>query len=407
MNQPVAVDQRDPAEGAAARRLPLGVLVLLGALTAVAPLVTDLYLPALPDLAAALGAQDALGQLTLSVCLVGLALGQLVAGPLSDRIGRVAPLRWGVGLLAVTSFLCAFAPNITVLIVLRLLQGLAGSAALVVTRAIVRDVYSGARAAKVFSELMLVMGLAPVLGPVLGGQLLRFTDWRGIFVVLGVISALLCLAVVLRLEETRPPEARAALAHPLADLAVLLRDRRFLAFFAIGSLAGVILFGYITMSSFVLQDEFGLSVTDYSLVFALNAVGLVIGSQVNARLVVRVGPSALLGSALALALTASCVIAAAMTVDAPLWVSLAALFFVVLALGGTMGNAMALALVPHGDRAGSASALIGAGQFLFGAAVPPLVSIGGATGLRMGLTLAGAAALATATYLAVRARTRG
>lgn len=152
--------------------------MVIGALTAVPPLVTDLYLPALPDVARTLGAPDALAQLTISLCLLGLAVGQLFVGPLSDRVGRMRPLRWGVALLTVTSLLCAISGNLWILLVARLLQGLAGSAAVVIARAIVRDVYHGSQVARVFSELMLVMGLAPVIGPVVGGQLLRFTDWR-------------------------------------------------------------------------------------------------------------------------------------------------------------------------------------------------------------------------------------
>ena len=167
-----------------------------------APLVTDFYLPALPDLARSLGTNEAAAQLTISVSVVGLALGQLVAGPLSDRVGRLLPLRVGVLLLAVTSFLCAIADDIGTLLALRLAQGLAGAATLVVARAVVRDVYDGARAARIFSELMLVMGLAPVVGPLVGGQLLRVTDWRGIFVALGILSALLLVATLLVLEET-------------------------------------------------------------------------------------------------------------------------------------------------------------------------------------------------------------
>ena len=189
------------------RTLPLRTLVLLGALTAAAPLVTDFYLPALPDLARALGTTEAAAQLTVSVSIVGLALGQLVAGPLSDRIGRLVPLRVGVLLLAITSFLCALADDITVLLGLRLAQGLAAAATLVVARAVVRDVYDGARAARIFSELILVMGLAPVVGPMLGGQLLRVTDWRGIFVTLGIIGAVLLVATLALLEETWQPRA--------------------------------------------------------------------------------------------------------------------------------------------------------------------------------------------------------
>lgn len=396
-----SLGERDASQ----RRLSSGVLVLLGCLIAVAPLVTDLYLPALPQLADSLGVDDAAAQLTMSVCLVGLALGQLVAGPLSDRVGRTRPLRWGVALVAVTSFLCAVAPTIGVLLALRVVQGLAGSAALVVTRAIVRDVYDGARAARVFSDLILVMGLAPVLGPVIGGQLLRVTDWRGIFLLLGLVTAVLLVAV-LRLPETHPPEARSAGGRPAHDLLRLLTVRHFQGYVVMAAMFGVILFGYISLSSFVFQDGYGLSPSAYSLVFAANAAGMAVGSQVNARLVLRVGPAPMLGAALALSLVAATLAAVALAVEAPLAVTLVPLWFVLVALGGSMGNATALALSSHSERAGAAAALLGTAQFLLGALVPPLVSVGGATGTAMGITMVVAAGVAMASYLTLHVARR-
>ncbi|MDN4161762.1 multidrug effflux MFS transporter [Nocardioides abyssi] len=371
-----------------APELSRGVLVTLGALTAVAPLVTDLYLPGLPDLASSLGTSDAMAQLTMSVCLVGLALGQLVAGPLSDRVGRMRPLRWGVLVLAVTSFLCAVAGDVGVLLVLRLVQGLAGAAAMVVARAIVRDVYDGARAAKVFSELMLVMGLAPVLGPLLGGQLLALTDWRGIFVFLGLVGLLLLAACVMVLHETRPPVARTAAPVRRRALRRLLADARFRGFLVVSALLGVVLFGYISMSSFVLRGDYGLGPVAYAWVFGANAAGMVVGSQVSARLVGRLGPAYLLRCGLTLVAGASTAAFVLLTVHAPLGLVVVPLWLVLAGLGMSLGNSTALALVPHAADAGSASALLGASQFLLGAAVPPLVSAGGVSGGLMGATMA-------------------
>ena len=382
--------------------LPLRVLVALGALTAVAPLVTDLYLPALPDLARSLGTSEPLAQATVSVCLVGLSLGQLFVGPLSDRVGRMRPLRWGVALLAVTSFLCAVADEITVLLVLRLLQGLAGSAALVIARAIVRDVYDGARAAKVFSELMLIMGLAPVVGPVVGGQLLRFTDWRGIFVTLGLLTTALLVGCWLVVHETvdrrtvdRPD------SHPLRVFRTLLSDGRFVGYLALMGLMGIILFSYISMSSFVLRGEYDVRPVGYSFAFGANAIGMVVGSQVSARLVIRRGPAALLRAGVALLTAAAAAVVAALAAGAPLALVLLGLWFVLFALGMSFGNATALALSPHGAVAGTAAALLGASQFLLGAAVPPLVSLLGTSGVVMGTTMVTAAALALATLFLV------
>jgi DHA1 family bicyclomycin/chloramphenicol resistance-like MFS transporter len=377
------------------RTLPLRTLVLLGALTAAAPLVTDFYLPALPDLARSLGTSDAAAQLTVSVSIVGLALGQLVAGPLSDRIGRLAPLRVGVLLLAITSFLCALADDVTVLLVLRLAQGLAAAATLVVARAVVRDVYDGARAARIFSELILVMGLAPVVGPMLGGQLLRVTDWRGIFVALGLIGAVLLVATLALLEETWEPRA---VGSP-NGFGLLLRDRAFLGFMVVAGCMGVVLFSYISMSSFVLRDEYGVGPVTFSWIFGANAAGMVVGGQVNARLVGRRGPASMLRVGLVVLATAASCLAVVLALGAPLGVLVVPLWFVLCGLGMSFGNASALALVPHGGSAGSASALLGTSQFLLGAAVPPLLSVHGTTGAAMGAAMAVAAVLALAVGL--------
>jgi len=384
------------------RPLRRATLITLGAVTAAAPLVTDLYLPALPDLARSLGSSEATAQATLSVSLVGLALGQLVAGPLSDRIGRLRPLRWGVLLLAVTSFLCAVAPTMPVLLGLRLVQGLCGAAALVVARAVVRDVYDGARAAKVFSELVLVVGLAPVIAPVLGGQLLRFTDWRGTFVALGLISVVLLLATSLTLEETHPgSDGRAGTWRAFG---ALLRNGTFLGYMLMGGLFGVMLFSYISMSPFVLRDQYGLSPVGYSLAFASNAVGMIVGGRINALLVLRIGPATMLLAGLVLASTASASVALTLWLKAPLVILLVSLWLMLASIGLSMGNAMALALTPQARTAGTASALLGASQFLLGGLVPPLASLGGVDGPVMGVTMSMAALAALVTLLTLRRR---
>jgi DHA1 family bicyclomycin/chloramphenicol resistance-like MFS transporter len=370
--------------------LPLPVLAVLGSLTAVAPLVTDLYLPALPQLARSLGSSPAMAQLTMSVCLVGLALGQLIAGPLSDRIGRTVPLRCGVLVLLVTSLLCAFATDIRVLLALRLVQGLAGAAAMVIARAVVRDVYDGSRAAAVFSQLMLVTGLAPVVGPMVGGQLLAFTDWRGIFLALGVIAAVLLAACWVLLPETRPAAVRAAAPRRNRPLRSLLADRYLRGFLAMSALFGVVLFTYISMSAFVLQEDYGLGPVAYAWLFGANSIGLVLGSQLSARLVGRVGAPRTLTWGVLVTSGASTVSAAALVFSAPLVVLLPPLWLVLAGLGMSLGTSTGLALSPHPADAGAAAALLGAGQFLLGAAVPPLVSIAGASGPTMGLTMAAA-----------------
>lgn len=378
------------AENSPPTTLPRSVLVVLGSLTAVAPLVTDLYLPALPQLARSLGTSASMAQLTMSVCLVGLALGQLVAGPLSDRVGRTVPLRCGVLVLLVSSLLCAFATDITVLLILRLVQGLAGAAAMVIARAIVRDVYDGSRAAAVFSQLMLVTGLAPVVGPMVGGQLLAFTDWRGIFLALGIIATVLLIACWRLLPETRPASARAAVPHRSGALRHLLGDRQLRGFLAMSALFGVVLFTYISMSAFVLQGTYGLGPIAYAWLFGANSIGLILGSQLSARLVGRLGTRTTLICGVLVTSGATAVAGAALVFSAPLVVLLLPLWLVLAGLGMSLGTSTALALSPHPADAGAAAALLGASQFLLGAAVPPLVSLAGASGPVMGLTMAAA-----------------
>jgi MFS transporter, DHA1 family, multidrug resistance protein len=386
--------------------LPRRALVTIAALTAVAPLVTDLYLPGLPALARSLDTSEAMAQLTMSVCLVGLALGQLVAGPLSDRVGRLRPLRWGVLVLVVTSLLCAVATDVRILLALRLLQGLAGAAAMVVARAIVRDVYDGSRAAKVFSDLMLVSGLAPVVGPMVGGQLLTVTDWRGLFVVLGLVSGLLLAACWLVLTETRPAVAREAAPRRPRALRALLIDGGFRSFLVLSALFGMVLFTYISMSSFVLQGDYGIGPVTYAWIFGANAVGMIVGSQVSARFVVRVGAVTMLTGGVVVLSGGTLLAALALVTEAPLALVLAPLWLVLAGLGASFGNNTALALVPHARDAGAAAALLGASQFLLGAAVPPLVSLGGASGPAMGLTMAVAGIGALVTLVAIRRSAR-
>ncbi len=355
---------------------PLQMYFVLGSLIMLAPLATDLYLPGLPDLAASLGSSSAQAQLTISATIVGLALGQLVMGPISDRTGRRAPLLVGFAVFVAASLLCAVAPSIEVLLALRFVQGLAGSAGTVIARACVRDLVEGAAAARVLSRLILVMGLAPVLGPVLGGQLLRVTDWRGLFVVLAGLGLVILAAAFFLLPETHPEHARLD-GHPReqwAEVRRLLRDRAFLGYLGVGSFLGIILFSWISSSSFVLTGQYGVTPQQYSAVFACTATAFVLGAQANAWSVGRIGPRRALLRGLAVIAAASLLLLVAIVRDVPLpWVVGTA----VVALGGYGGmaaNSQSLAMTPHGRVAGTASGLLGTSQFLAGALVPPIVS---------------------------------
>jgi DHA1 family bicyclomycin/chloramphenicol resistance-like MFS transporter len=380
------------------RAMPRRLLVVLGALSAFGPLSMDLYLPALPQLSADLHSTEAIGQLTVTACMIGLALGQLLVGPISDRFGRRLPLLIGVGAYAVTSLACALATDMGVLIVLRLAEGVAGGAGIVIARAVVRDRCDTAEAARVFSLLMLVTGAAPILAPVIGGQLLRLAPWQGTFVALTVIGCALLLAALLGVPESLPAERRAeaGLGRMARQTVDVLRDRRFVGYTAAFALGSGMLFCYITMSPFVLQGEFGLSAQGFSLVFAANAVGLMAGGPVSARLIRRIGP----GRTLTVGLAAAVVLAAALTVCTLLGAGLPALipllFLTVSTVSFMMPTSTALALTDQGARAGTASGLMGLAQFGLGGAIPPLASIGGATAVVMTVSMLACAVAALA-----------
>jgi DHA1 family bicyclomycin/chloramphenicol resistance-like MFS transporter len=388
-------------------KIPLGRVLALGGLSTFGPLSLDLYLPALPRLTADLGATEALGQASMSVCMIGLAVGQLLVGPFSDRIGRRRPLLVGVALYAVTSLLCAFAPTIEALLVLRLIGGLAGAVGLVVSRAMVRDLYSGDAAARAFSLLMVVGGVAPVIAPVLGSQLLRITDWRGLFVTLALIGAVLLVAAFTQ-PETLPPARRRAggFADTRRALAGVLRDRTFLIPTLVFALVCCGMFVYIAMGSYVLQGEpYRLGAQAYGIVFAVNAVGISLASRFSALLVRRIGAPRSLVVAVAVSVTGGVALLLGVLLTDSVWAVLPPLFLVVSSVGIVAPNATALALAGQGEAAGSASALLGLTQFAFGAVVPPLVSLGGVSALRMAVTILAVGVAGGLACLGLRART--
>jgi DHA1 family bicyclomycin/chloramphenicol resistance-like MFS transporter len=287
-----------------------------------------------------------------------------------------------VGLLSYSaaSLLCALAPSVLALTGLRFLQGLTGGAGIVIGRAVVRDLYSGAAAAKLFSSLMLVTGLAPILAPVIGAQVLRFTAWQGIFVVLAGLSLAIVTLATVALPETLPPERRdrGGLAGTLQTMRALLTQRSFLGYALTAALAFGALFAYISGSPFVFQDIYGLSPQAFSLAFGVNGLGLVAGSQINARLVGRYGPAYLLRRALlVIAAAAAALLAVVLIGDLGVWPVIITTFLVMSSLSFVMPNSTALALADHAKVAGTASALLGVIQFLVGGLAAPLVGLGG------------------------------
>ncbi|MEU9464155.1 multidrug effflux MFS transporter [Streptomyces sp. NPDC058322] len=372
-----------PAAAEAARRTGLLVTLVLGGLTALPPLSMDMYLPALPAVTESLHAPAATIQLTLTACLTGMALGQVVVGPMSDRWGRRRPLLLGMMIYVVATALCVFAPTTGLLIGFRLLQGLAGAAGIVIARAVVRDMYDGVEMARFFSTLMLISGVAPIVAPLIGGQVLRFTDWRGIFAVLTVVGVGLTLVVWKWLHETLPPQDRhtGGVGDALRTMRGLLADRVFTGYMIAGSLAFATLFSYVSASPFVMQEIYGASPQTFSLLFGVNSVGLIIVGQINGKVLVgRIS----LDKALAFGLSVIVLAAAALLLmtsgvfgKVGLFPVAAGLFVLMSAMGLAMPNTNAQALMRTKHAAGSASALLGTSSFLIGAIASPLVGIAG------------------------------
>ena len=357
----------------------LRLTLILGALSAFGPLSMDMYLPGLPSLTRELGASASTGQLTLTGCMLGLAAGQLFTGPLSDSLGRRRPLLAGLVGYIVASLACAGAPSITTLIVLRFIQGTLGGAGVVIARAVVRDLFDGAVAARVFALLMAVTGVAPVFAPLVGGQVLAITSWRGVFVLLAVIGVPLLLTTALWLPETLPPARRhgGGLGPIVHTFWRLLGDRSFLPPASSLALGFGAMFSYIAGASFVLENIYGVSPQLFSVVFAVNSAGLIAMSQIGGHLVGRVGAPALVrhgAFGVAFGSVGVLVVTLANVGIVPLLVFL----FVILSANGLLfPNATACALADQEGSLGSASALLGVAQFGTGALVAPIVGVGG------------------------------
>jgi DHA1 family bicyclomycin/chloramphenicol resistance-like MFS transporter len=397
------------ARGAGRRRTGVLVTFLLGALTATPPLAMDMYLPSLPEVTRSLHAPAATVQLTLTGCLAGMALGQLLVGPMSDKWGRRRPLLTGLVVYVLATALCALAPSVEALVAFRLVQGLAGAAGIVIARAVVRDLYDGVAMARFFSTLMLISGVAPIVAPLIGGQILRVTDWRGVFVVLTVVGIGLTALVWVRLPETLEPAGRqhgGGVGAALRSMRTLLADRVFTGYTVAGGFAFAALFAYVSASPFVVQEIYGASPQTFSLLFGLNSVGLVVAGQVNGKILVgRVSLDKVLAVGLTvvtLAATALLLMATGALGEVGLAPVAAALFVLMSAMGITLPNTQALALMRTRHHAGSASALLGTTSFLIGAVASPLVGVAGEdTAVPMAVVQLAAALVAVACFVAL------
>jgi DHA1 family bicyclomycin/chloramphenicol resistance-like MFS transporter len=381
------------------RRGTARTALTLGAFVALGPLTVDMYLPALPAVAEDLGTSPATVQLTLTGTLVGLALGQLVLGPLSDALGRKRPLLVGTALHVVASLLVLVAPSIEVLGLLRFLQGVGTAAGAVIALAVVRDLFEGRAAATMLSRLFLVLGAAPVLAPTIGGELLRITSWRGIFLVLGLYGAALLAMGWFAVQETLPPHRRRSdgVAGTLRGYRTLFRDRTYVGLVLVAGLTMAGLFSYVSGSSFVFQEQFGLDEQQFGLLFGAGAVWLIAATQLNPVLLRRFSPAQVLVTATVAGAVAGVVLLVlAATGAGGLWAVVLPLWAVLFASGLALPNAPALALSRHGEAAGTAAALLGAVQFGVGAAVAPLVGVLGNDAVAMGAVVVAALVLAIA-----------
>lgn len=384
------------ASAAGDARARRSLLPALGALSAFGPLSMDLYIPALPQLGHDLATTDALAQVTMSACLIGLALGQLLWGPISDRYGRRRPMLWAVAGFAIASLACAFAPTVGILIAIRLVQGLCGAAGMAIARAVVHDVFEGAEATAGFATLTAISGAAPVLAPLLGGLLLSFTNWHGLFVALAIIGAALLVVAVLFVPETLHAAERTTggLGNDLRGIGAALANGPFMVFAITLGLATAGFFTYLQMSSFVLQNEYGVTAQGFALIFAVNSVGIVLGARLSRRLARSAGGrrivlwSLSLGTAAAAAVLLSALLGSALP-----WL-LAPLFLLVALHGVNNPTLTALALGRIRRGAGSASAVLGTLAALLGALVPPLLSRAGVSATLMGWTMLAAFACA-------------
>jgi DHA1 family bicyclomycin/chloramphenicol resistance-like MFS transporter len=386
-----------PTPPKAAYRPTAKYVLLLGSMTALPAFSTDMYLPSLPDVARDLGTNAAAAQLTMTGMLVGSAVGQLVIGPMSDRFGRRRPALIGIALHVMTSLLCAVAPTIVPLIGLRVAQGFFNASAAVVAMAVIRDRFVGADASRLLSRLMLIIGASPLFAPSIGGVIAGQVGWRGVFIALAVFGAGLWIVVRSKLPESLPTERRrnGGLSTALSGYKVLFRDRHFLALAVMPGLGSAALMSYVVGSPFVLREGYGLSATQFSLLFAINGIGLVGGAQVNAALVRRYEPIQIVRVVVPLSMLLGLVLLTlGVTGIGGLPALLVGLFLALSLINVAPPNASAIALGRHGEMAGTAAAFIGGAQALVAGVISPLVGVFGGTTLAMTGVMAAASVVA-------------
>ncbi|MGC5629623.1 multidrug effflux MFS transporter [Georgenia sp. Z1344] len=386
------------------------LVATLALLSAVSPLATDMYLPAFPQMQDDLGTTAASVQLTLTAFMVGLALGQLVIGPLSDALGRRGPLLIGTIVCLAASIACVLAPNVTVLVVMRFVQGMSGAAGIVLSRAVITDMTRGARTARLMSLMMVLGGLMPALAPSIGGGILAVGDWRTIFLVVCALVGVMVVLVVVVVPESLPAGRRGSggLRRLVVGAGEVLRNRTYLFATGVFTLGFAAFFGYISASPFVLQNILGLGELQYAVVFGVNSLGIMATGGLAMRLAGRVPILSVVGVGLALLAAGAVALLVLALVGPTLVPTLVAMFVVAASIGLFMGNSSAIAMQALTSSAGTGSAVLGAAQFLLAGLISPIVGINGEDdAVPMGLVLVVGSALAWVSYLALRREPAG
>ncbi|AKL83206.1 Bcr/CflA family multidrug efflux MFS transporter [Bacillus atrophaeus] len=366
----------------------LALAFLLGMLAILGPLNIDMYLPSFPEIADDLSARASLVQLSLTACLIGLTIGQIIVGPVSDAKGRRKPLLICIFLFALSSLFCALSPNITTLVIARFLQGFTASAGLVLSRAIVRDVFTGRELSKFFSLLMVITAVAPMVAPMTGGAilLLPFATWHTIFHFLTLIGFILVLIIALRLKETLPPEKRipSSIGTSVRTMGSLMKDRSFIGYaLTVGFIHGGS-FAYVSGTPFVYQDIYGVSPQVFSILFGINGLAIITGSFIIGRFGGIIHEKSLLRIAVITAFIATAVLLTMTIVHGPLITLVISIFIYMITIGMVLTSTFTLAMENQGHRAGSASAMLGMLPLLLGSIVSPLVGINETTAIPMG-----------------------
>jgi DHA1 family bicyclomycin/chloramphenicol resistance-like MFS transporter len=382
---------------------------LLLVLTVFGPISMDLYLPALPALTDELSAPASLAQLTVTAALIGLALGQLVAGPLSDRLGRRGPLYIGVVAYIVTSVLCALSPTVELLIVARLAQGFAGGVGIVIAQAAGRDVYTGGKLIRFYGRLTVTGGLAAIVGPLIGGQLTTIADWRGLFLFLAAIGVLILILVASLFRETLPRELRTSggLAQTLHDFRTLLSDRVFLGAVLVQGFVNAALFAYLSGATYILQGMYGLSPQQYALAFGLNSAAFMLFGYLAGRSSERWSVRGTLLVGLGMCALGAFGLLASGLLQLPVLAVILSLVAMVAGVAVTSPPSTTLALAEYPRMAGTASSLLGMARFAFGGLAAPLVGIAGAAMLvPLGIVTVASVALAAGAHVVLIRRGR-